>query len=397
MHTRHWTRLAIGLWVILLGVTCIRPLFKPTSSTVFPIYAFAGSDFAAGDSLYSRNHPGTDIFRYSPLVAAFFEPFTLLPLGVGGALWRVLGVALLLTGLAAWARRACPQAPLAPLFLFALPLSIGSLSNGQANVHVLGLMLWGAVLATRGWWGWAAAFIAAAALFKGYPLALGLLLALAAPIRHGVPLAFAVATGFALPFLLQSPEYITAQYREWFEAVSMDDRTTFPLYLGYQDVHMLLRVMGVSMSLDEFRLVQIGAGAAAAGAIACQLWNGVPRERAALNALTLGLCWMTTFGPGIEASTFILLAPVAAREMLDANDRPRWTAPFAYLGGLLFLASVILFAFPHEMHRPVISLGILPVAALLVSVAAVGRVLAVRADVKLLVVPIEPSPLSRAA
>lgn len=393
----NWTRLAIGLWVILLGVTCVRPLFKPTSSTVFPIYAFAGSDFAAGEPLYARNHPGTDIFRYSPLVAAFFEPFARLPLGVGGALWRMIGAAIFLTGLAAWSKRACPQVSLPMLFLFALPLSIGSLSNGQANVHMLGLMLWGAVLATRGWWGWAAAFIAVAALFKGYPIALGMLLALAAPIRHGFPLAITLAAGFALPFLLQSPEFIVSQYRQWFDALSGDDRTSFPFHLGYQDAHMLLRVLGLNVSLEEFRLMQVGAGAAAAGIIACQLWKGVPRESVALNALTLGLCWMTTFGPGIEASTFILLAPVAARELLDARGRPCWTRPVAVAGGLLFLASVVLFAFPHEVHRPVISLGILPFAALLVSLSALGRVLAVRAEEKPVPVALEPVPILRAA
>lgn len=397
MHSRNWTRIAIGLWVVLLGVTCIRPLFKPTSSTVFPIYAFAGSDFASGDPLYARNHPGTDIFRYSPLVAAFFQPFSLLPLGVGGAVWRLIGGAIFLTGLAAWAKRACPQVPLALLFLLALPLSIGSLSNGQANVHMLGLMLWGTVLATGQRWGWAGVIIAVAALFKGYPIALGMLFALAAPIRHGVPLAFAIAAGFALPFLLQSPEYISAQYHQWFAAVSGDDRTAFPLYLGYQDVHMLLRVIGVSLTLDEFRLFQVGTGAAVAGIVAGQLWRGVPRDQAALNAFTLALCWMTTFGPGIEASTFILIAPVAAREILDRANAPRWARPFAIAGGVLFLSSVILFAFPHQIHRPLISTGILPAAALLVSFAALSRVLTARVPAAAAAILGKPAPALRAA
>jgi hypothetical protein len=386
MTRRFWTRLAIGLWVILLGVTCIRPLFKPTSSTVFTIYAFAGSDFAAGDSLYARSRPGTDIFRYSPLVAAFFVPFSQLPLGVGGMLWRLLGAAIFLTGLAAWAQRACPQIPPALLFLCTLPLSVGSLINGQANVHMLGLMLWGTLLATRGRWSGAAVLIAAAALFKGYPIALGLLLALAAPIRHGLPLAAAIAAGCAIPFLLQSPEYVASQYREWFQAVTQDDRTAFPFSLGYQDVHMLLRVAGLKISLDEFRLVQVGTGAAAAGIVIGQLWKHVPRDQVALNAMTLGLCWMTTFGPGIESSTFIVIAPIAARELLDRHNRPRWATTFAWAGGGLFFLSVVLFAFPHEVHRPLISLGIQPVAALLVTTAALSRVLTTR--------PAAPIPVS---
>lgn len=396
MHGRHWTRLAFGLWIILLGVVCIRPLFKPMSSTVFPIYAFAGSDFAAGEPLYAKNHPGADIFRYSPLVAAGFAPLALLPPGAGGALWRILGATLFLSGLAAWARRACPQAPLPLVFLVALPFSIGSLSNGQANVHILGLMLWGAVLATRGWWGAAGTLIATAALFKGYPIALGMLLALAAPIRHGLPLALTIAAGFALPFFLQSHEYISAQYSQWFEAVSGDDRTAFPFHLGYQDAHMLLRVLGFNLSLAEFRLIQIGVGAAAGGVIAGQVWRGVPREEVALNALTLALCWMTTFGPGIESSTFILLAPVAARELLDGRNQPRWARPLAIAGGGLYLICVTLFAFPHEVHRPVVALGILPVAALSISGAALGRVFAARAQARPAPAA-DPIPVLRAA
>jgi hypothetical protein len=373
MTGKHGMRIAIGLWLILLGVTCIQPLFRPASNTVFPIYAFAGSDFAAAKPLYDRSHPGTDIFRYSPLVAAFFEPFSQLPLGVAGSLWRILGAALFLTGLAAWARRACPDVSMPILFIVALPLSVGSLNNGQANVHMLGLMLWGTVLATRGSWAWAAVFLAAAALFKGYPIALGLLLALVAPLRFGLPLAVAIAAGCALPYLLQDDSYVSSQYRQWYESVAGDDRSAFPLHLGYQDAHMLLRVLGFHMDLVEYRLVQVAAGAAAAGVIASQLWKGVRREHVALNALTLGLCWMTTFGTG-----FILLAPVMARELLDRTGRPRWAAPFAWLGGGLFFTSVVLFAFPHEVHRPAISLGLLPVAALMVSTAAVARVLTVR-------------------
>jgi hypothetical protein len=380
MAQRHWMRLAIGLWAVLLGVTCIRPLFKPASSTVFPIYAFAGSDFAHGEPLYAHGHPGTDIYRYSPLVAAFFEPFALLPLGVAGAVWRVLGATLFLTGLAAWAKRVCPSVPPPMLFLAALPLSIGSLSNGQANVHVLGLMMWGTLLATRGRWSWAAVLIAVATLFKGYPIALGLLLALAAPIRFGLPLGAALAAGCAIPYLFQDSAYITSQYRQWFEAVASDDRSAYPLHLGYQDAQMFLRVLGFPMGLASSRWIQLGTGAAAAGITLSQLRKGVPREEACLNALSLGLCWMTTFGPGIEASTFILLAPVMAREMLDGSNRPRWAEPFAWLGALLFIGSVILFAFPHAVHRPVLSLGLLPAASLLITIAAVSRVLASRVN-----------------
>ena len=63
-------------------------------------------------------------------------------------------------------------------------------------------------------------------------------------------------------------------------------------------------------------------------------------------------------------------------------------------GSALFLASVALFAFPHELHRPLISLGMLPASALLVSAAATARVLAEPAAGK--AVALDP-PFLRAA
>lgn len=42
-------------------------------------------------------------------------------------------------------------------------------------------------------------------------------------------------------------------------------------------------------------------------------------------------------------------------------------------GSALFILSVVLFAFPHSIHRPIVSLGILPVAAILLSMGALAR------------------------
>src|SRR5207244_4012484 len=160
-------------------------------------------------------------------------PFAQLPPGFGGMIWRLIGAALFLTGMAAWARRLNPAISLSLLFLFALPLSIGSLNNAQANTHVAGLMVWCSVLASRGHWTLAACLIAGAALIKGYPIALGGLLALLAPIRFGLPLALGVAAGLVLPYAFQSAVYVTAQYQLLFDNLGHDDRTSRPLFAGY--------------------------------------------------------------------------------------------------------------------------------------------------------------------
>src|SRR5207302_104353 len=118
-----------------------------------------------------------------------------------------------------------------------------------------------------------------------------LLLALAAPVRFGVPLAVALVAGLALPFALQDFDYVSVQYRQWFESVSQDDRTAFPLYGGLQDCHMLLRVVGVNLALDHYRLIQMATGGLVAIVIARQLWKGLHRGRVVAHGFTLGVCW----------------------------------------------------------------------------------------------------------
>lgn len=399
LHT-HLGRTAVGLWLVLLGVTCVRPLFQPTAGTVYPIYATAGAEFAAGRRLYDVPHPHTsDGFRYAPAVAAGLVPFAGLPPGVGGLAWRAVGAVVFLTGLAAWARRVCPGVRREGVFLLALPLSLGSLYNGQANPHVLGLLLWAAVLAADGRWGWAAVPVAGAVLFKGYPLAVGLLVCLAAPARFGVPLVLALFAGLALPYLAQSPDYVTDQYRYWWENLSpsRNDRSGFPLFAGYQDLHMLLRVAGAQVPAGPYRLVQLAAGAAAAGLIGWQVRRGLARPELVFNALTLGLCWMTLFGPSTESSTYILMAPVLARELADRRGRPAWARASAGVGAGLLVAAVAVFALPHAIHRPVIAAGVQPLGALLLTASAVGRVVAARPAAEAVRAADSTTPLRRAA
>lgn len=376
MDRSRLSRFALAVWAVVLLVVCVKPLLKPVSGTVYVTYETAGEEFAAGRPLYNVPHPHTDNFRYSPLVAAGFVPFSLLPLSVGGALWRVFGVAVFVSGAAAWARRVCPDVPLGGFFLALLLLSLQSLNNGQANTHITGLMLWAALLALRDRWTAAAVLIGAAALFKGYPLALGGLFVLLAPVRFGLPLVATLAAGLALPYALQSAEYVTAQYQFWWQNIAGDDRTARPLWAGYQDLHLLLRLVGVEVARVPLLAIQAGAGLLLAAVVLGYRVRGASAPALVPVAFTLGACWMVLFGPAVETSTFVVLAPVLARELLDAAGRPRWAKAAAGAGSLLFGIAIVALMFPHAIHRPVIALGVFPLGALLVSLAALGRVLA---------------------
>ncbi len=368
-------RTAVGLWAVLLGVVCVRTVLQPLSGNIYPTYAWAGERFAAGEPLYGVTAPYVDIYRYSPVVAAGFVPFGMLPWGPGGAVFRLLGAALLLGGAAAWFRRSSPGVPLGAALLALLPLSIGSVNNGQANPHMVGLLVGAGAFALGGRWAAAGACVAAAVLFKGYPLALGMLLVFAAPPRFLVSLVATIAAGLALPYLLQSPDYVTGLYRDWWVNLAGDDRTQWELWRGYQDFHLLLRVAGWTVPREQYVLVQTATGAACAAVLAWQRWRGAAPADVAANAVTLGLCWMTLFGPATESSTLILIAPVLARELIDRAGQPWWARAAAWSGGLLFLFAVVILAFPHAVHRPVIALGVQPLAAVLVAAAGAARVL----------------------
>src|SRR5205823_115802 len=77
MTRTHWARAAVAAWAVLLAVVCARTALKPLSASIYPTFARAGAEFAAGGKLYDVPAPFTDNFRYSPLVAAGFVPFSL--------------------------------------------------------------------------------------------------------------------------------------------------------------------------------------------------------------------------------------------------------------------------------------------------------------------------------
>src|SRR5579871_2063222 len=119
---------AVALWAIALLVISVRVVAGPHVRTVYPIYTHAGENWTAGADLYEFT-PGLDVFRYSPAVAVLFVPWQWLPIGIGGALWRLLNAGVFLGALAWWARSAAPRpydsGRFAALMLLVIPLAGG--------------------------------------------------------------------------------------------------------------------------------------------------------------------------------------------------------------------------------------------------------------------------------
>jgi hypothetical protein len=365
----RWAAAAILVWTAIILTVCTRASIAPQTKSIYPILSLAARNWIAGADLYEQLAPGLDRFRYSPLVAALLVPFSLLPDGVGAALWRSVNAALYLAAFAWWIRALLPSSlstsEWAVLFLLVVPLSVGSLNNGQSNPLVLGLLLAGVASVKTERWNLAACCTAAACLFKVYPIAVGLLLALVHPRKFAARLAVALGLGLAVPFGLQHADYVWGQYLSWWNHFQTYDRQSLIVELWYRDIRLLLLGLVGSFSAITYMAVQLLAAAAVATVCLLGCRARWPRERLLLVLCGLGCCWMTLVGPATESCTYILLAPTLAWSLLEAWRTPRrWVALTLYQTSyVLFLICQIAVWFPFG--RAVHTLGVQPLAGLL--------------------------------
>jgi hypothetical protein len=360
---------ALCIWALLLIGISIRVACAPHSHNLYPVFGDAGRHWVSGVGLYEFR-PWNDPFRYSPLVAVFFVPFSLLPDVPAALLWRLASLVVFLSGLDRFSRLVLPG-PLTPagragLLLLVLPLAIGSINNGQSNALVIGLLLLGVAAVADRRWNLAAVAVGLACLFKLYPIAVGLLLAVLYPRRFSWRLALALAAGFALPFLLQRSDYVIDQYGGWLNhLVENQLRKFLPTDLRYRDFRLLCEACGVAVGDRTVLRVQLLA-AALAGLVclgaALARW---PQRRLLTLLLNLGCCWMTVFGPASESSTYTLLAPTAAWALLAAWSGRRLLG----VRGLVLTSYVLLLCaqvgnwFPRQVTMLIMSAQ--PLAALL--------------------------------
>ncbi len=368
MPRERWQRSAIMVWFVALVLLGGKALLWPHRNSVYPIFARAGQEWLHSGDLY-ETPAGHEPYRYSPLVAAFFVPFSLLPDGPAGLLWRLLSAAVLLGGLAWWCRRALPTALPGPqwgrLFLLAAPLALGNLHNGQANLLVLGLLLVAVAACSADRLSLAAICLAVACVFKVYPIALGLLLAALEPRRLGPRLLLAVALGFLLPFLFQRPNYVAAQYAGWIEQLSLNDRQLLEPLCWYRDARLLCSRWVAPMSYRAYQAVELIAGCGIA--LVCLRARLIGMAHARLMALGLSCCWMTALGPATESATYALLGPIAAWVLVSASRdghpaglRALWLVCYGTL-----VAAQAVAMLPAGWGRTIQALGPQPLAALL--------------------------------
>jgi hypothetical protein len=366
-------RLALTVWwVLAIGILVrIGMSSDPRRNSVYPIFSNAAREWERGVDLYDRSLPrdGLDNYRYAPVVAACFTGLAWLPDSLGNVVWRLINGGVFLVGLVAFFRSVCPgrsrldNTTVALLALGLLPLSLGSLNNGQPNALITGCLLLALAAIGRGRWWPAAICLAVPILFKVYPAAILMLLVLAYP-GLSWRTALAVLVGCLLPLVLQDPTYVAQIYQSWVHQVSNDNRHLLPMELSYRDFHVLTRLVGWPMAEEAYLALQLGTAGLVALAMLRLRWlgrTGVAYLRAALD---LGCCWIVLFGPATENCTYILLAPTMALAAAEGVrlGKPAWKRWWLIVMVSLFVASSVVMMFPGGRHY---SFFLMPLGALL--------------------------------
>jgi hypothetical protein len=285
-------------------VISVAVALRPTHRTVtLQSYHFAAGQWWRGQDMYI----GPEGMNYLPHFAVLFSPFHFLPLWLGEVLWRLCAAAALGGGLWLLIRRLFPSGPERPFLwatVVAMPLTMTSLRNGNANAIFGGVILLAIVaLLAKRWWVAVGLMVLATALKP-----LGIVLVLLAPLVYGPVrwrLPVAILGLAAFPFLFASPAYVWAQHKgAWTNLQSCAVVTEH----RFADINGLLRTFGAPLAPSASKLARVLAGGLTA---ILWWWSGrqlrEPRRGLWLYALTAG--YLMLFNPMNEENSYGILAP----------------------------------------------------------------------------------------
>jgi Glycosyltransferase family 87 len=365
-----WENVAWATWIGILVFLCVRSYLHPTAKTVYPAWSSTSDLFWSGGELYKPYRPLSvqGGFRYSPAFPILVTPFAIFPDAVGGVLWRCFCIAIFAAAVGWWLRVAVPvkltRDQVAQLYLLLLPLSIQSMSNGQANVPVTALLLGTVAAVKQERWNWASLFAALTFICKLYPLALGLVLCVLYPRKLAWRIPLIIVLLLAVPFLVMPTDYVVDQYGKWFSALQKDDRSTISWDQMYRDLWLLICAVGAPISRGAYEVFQVVAGAAVAGLCWYRQRQGWPTDRLLSSTLALTTTWMLLLGPTSESCTFIMLAPALAWAFAEARRSGGWSARRGLLlaSGAFFFTAMLMGIFPRAVNLH--SLGVHPIATL---------------------------------
>jgi len=313
---RRLALVACLAWVIAWAVVSFLLLLGHTDRNESIIYAGSAQDWLARRGLYDKNigadgKMGIDGFLYLPQSAMLYAPFALPGHPWGDIAWRAVGLALYATGIWRMARNFSTERALivfTAATALAMPPALGALRNGQANLHIAGLMLQAAAELRLRRWGWATCWLIIGFAIK--PIMLVMILLAAAVYR---PLLWRLIVGVALLFLVPlafaNPHYVLAQYRTCWQMLQVSSRPDRP----FCNLQGLAWKLGAPLTQTQtlFQVLQILTAllTLALCLLAARRWSEPARAYA---ILALAACYLVLMNPRSEASSYVMLAPAIA-------------------------------------------------------------------------------------
>ena len=220
--------------------------------TDFGVCYQAGQRIRAGETLY-RPSDGHLQYKYAPLSAILFAPFSLLPHPTAAAAWFLVDLALLFACFAlAYLALAPPRRPAA----FVLGLAVLILGKfigrefelGQVNLLILGLILAAFAAFQKHKDGWAGLFWALSLFFKPYALVFLPYFLLKKRYRLLASGAAAAAAGLALPAVFYGWNANGRMLGEWAGTLSQST----PVLLEVGDNASLFAILAKHLGRGPF-------------------------------------------------------------------------------------------------------------------------------------------------
>jgi hypothetical protein len=335
-----WRFRALCLWGLLALVASVKAYTAPGRHSVYLNFPVAARHWWADSKLYGV-YEGFETFRYSPTFAVAASPFGWMSDRLGGAVWVLASVGILLWSLRALRREVLPGEwpPGREAAWLALTWvgSAGGIWSAQSNAFILALILFGLAALQQGRW-WRAAWLLAAPVYiKIWPLAICLLLL----VRWFRPLAGRLTVTLlalaAVPFCTRLWSVVCQQYYDWYVVL------VGPLqgrWGGYRDAWTIWEELWPPVDQRLYLVLQLTTALAVFGWC---LWQS---RRAwtdrSLLVLVLGVWsgWQLLLGPGTERLTYGLIAPVLAWAVLVSFRERRYRVLSLAAWGLTSLLSM---------------------------------------------------------
>lgn len=296
------------LWAIFILIIALLGSIPDHLRTVVPNYHDAAIAWLDSGPLYSGRPSG---FLYFPQSAICYIPFALLPDRLGEAMWRIFCLSFLagsLWRLASVVRDHLGQSPFLWVTIFTFPVIAGMARNGQMTTPLLVIMILACVALIDRRYTLAAAFLLLGLALKPLILVLMLLLIPLYP-RMVWRLGAGLLILLVLPFAMQTPAYVLAQYKACWHELSISAYPAGPN--RFVDVFHLLAFLGLRLS-DVARLtLSLVAGVFTLG-ICFLAQRRQPRWFALVTILAWSVVYLMLFNPRVEHNTYGMIAPIIA-------------------------------------------------------------------------------------